>query len=80
MPGERFTHLYLRPPERAQDSGRARHRVGALFRDKIFTDHAQRLAPFISREIGVSCLATANIHRNGVNSFAVPHHFSIPLP
>jgi hypothetical protein len=54
MPGERFTHLYLRPPERAQDSGRVRHRVGALFRDRIFTDHAQRLAPFISREIGVS--------------------------
>jgi hypothetical protein len=54
MPGERFTQLYLRPPERAQDSGRVRHRVAALFRDRIFTDHAERLAPFISREIGVS--------------------------
>ncbi len=54
MPGERFSQLYLRPTERAQDSGRARHRVAALFRDNIFTDHAERLAPYIGREIGVS--------------------------
>jgi hypothetical protein len=54
MPGERFSHLYLRPTERAQDSGRARHRVAALFRDRIFKDHAERLAPYISREIGVA--------------------------
>jgi len=46
--------LYLRPPERAQDSGRARQRVAALLRDRIFTEHAERLAPFISREIGTS--------------------------
>jgi hypothetical protein len=54
MPGERFTLLYLRPPERAQDSGRVRQRVAALIRDRIFTEHAERLAPFISREIGAS--------------------------
>jgi hypothetical protein len=54
MAGERFTHLYLRPPERVQDSDRARHRVGALFREGIFANHAERLAPFLSREIGVS--------------------------
>jgi len=54
MPGERFTLLYLRPPERAQDSGRVRLRVAALFRDPIFTEHAERLAPFISRELGAS--------------------------
>jgi hypothetical protein len=54
MPGERFSLLYLRPAERAQDSGRVRQRVAALFRDRIFTDHAERLAPFIGREMGAS--------------------------
>jgi hypothetical protein len=52
MPGERFSLLYLRPPERVQDSGRVRQRVAALFRDRIFADHGERLAPFITREIG----------------------------
>jgi hypothetical protein len=54
MPGERFSVLYLRPPERVQDSGRVRQRVAALFRDRIFAAHGERLAPFIGREIGVS--------------------------
>lgn len=54
MPGERFSQLYLHPPERVQDSGRARNRVAALFRERIFTDHAERLAPYIVQHIGVS--------------------------
>jgi hypothetical protein len=53
MPGERFSHLYVRSPERAQDSGRARHRVATLFRERIFTDHAERLAPYIGQQLGV---------------------------
>ena len=53
MPGERFSRLYVRPTDLAQDSGRARHRVAALFREGIFTDHAERLAAYIGREIGV---------------------------
>jgi hypothetical protein len=44
--------LYLRPPELAQDSDRARYRIATLFREKVFSDHAERLAVFIGREIG----------------------------
>jgi len=53
MPGERFSRLYLRPTDLAQDSSKARHRIAALFRERIFSDHAERLTTYIGREIGV---------------------------
>ncbi len=56
MLGERFSRLYVRPRDLAQDSGRARHRVAALFRETIFNDHAERLAAYIGREVGVPVL------------------------
>jgi len=56
MRGERFSHLYVQPKELAQDSGRARHRVAALFREAIFNDHTERLAAYVNREVGVPVL------------------------
>ena len=53
MPGERFSRLYLRPTELAQDSSKARYRIATLFREKIFSDHAELLAAYVAREIGV---------------------------
>jgi hypothetical protein len=53
MPGERFSHLYLRSPDLAQDSGRARYRIAALFRERVFSNHSERLAACIGREIWV---------------------------
>jgi hypothetical protein len=53
MPGERFSALYARPGAPAQDSGRARHRVGALFGETVFSQQTDRLAVFLGRELGV---------------------------
>jgi hypothetical protein len=53
MPGERFSRLYLRPPDPGQDSARARYRIAALLRERVFTDHAEPLAVYASREIGI---------------------------
>ena len=53
MPGERFSRLYLRTADLAQDSARARYRIAALFRERVFSDHAERLTAYIGREIGV---------------------------
>ena len=49
MPGERFSGLYLQPGDPTQDSGRARHRVGALFRETVFNNHTAPLAAFVGR-------------------------------
>ena len=54
MPGERFSGLYLQPGDPTQDSGRARHRVGALFRETVFNNHTGPLAVFVGRELGVA--------------------------
>jgi hypothetical protein len=53
MPRERFSALHLEPGDPVQDSGRARHRVGALFRETVFNHQAERLAIYLSRELGV---------------------------
>jgi hypothetical protein len=53
MPGERFSRLYLQPGEPAQDSGRARHRVGALFGESVVNERAEQLAAHLGRELGV---------------------------
>ncbi len=54
MPGERFSVLYVRPEAPAPDSGRARHRVGALFREAVFSGHVERLAAYLGRNLGVA--------------------------
>ena len=53
MPGERFSELYLRQGDLAQDSGRARHRVGALFGETVLSTHAKPLADHLARQLGV---------------------------
>jgi hypothetical protein len=53
MPGERFSALYQRPAHCAPDSERARHRVGALFREAVFSNRTVQLAAFVSRELGL---------------------------
>src|SRR6266568_4309410 len=53
MPGERFSELYLRQGDLAQDSGRARHRVGALFGETVLNTHAKPLADHLGRQLGV---------------------------
>ena len=53
MPGERFSRLYVHPGDPAQDSSRARHRVGALFGETVFTNCAEQLAAYLGRELGV---------------------------
>ena len=53
MPRERFSALHLEPGDPVQDSGRARHRVGALFRETVFNHQAERIAIYLSRELGV---------------------------
>jgi hypothetical protein len=52
MPGERFSLLYLQSGDPVPDSAKARHRVGALFRERIFTDHAERLADYVGQQVG----------------------------
>jgi hypothetical protein len=54
MPGERFSELYLRQGDLAQDSGRARHRVGALFSESVLNTHAKPLADHLGRQLGIS--------------------------
>jgi hypothetical protein len=54
MLGERFSVFYLRPSDPALDSGRARHRVGALFRESVFNTHLEPLAAHLVRNLGVS--------------------------
>jgi hypothetical protein len=53
MPGERFSALYVRPADPAPDSGRARHRVGALFRETVFNHHTEQLARYLGQELGI---------------------------
>jgi hypothetical protein len=53
MPGERFSALYVRPGDPTPDSSRARHRVGALFRETVFNKHTEQLARHLDRELGV---------------------------
>jgi len=52
-PGDRFSFLYLQAGDPATDSGRARHRVGALFGDAAFNAHGQHLAAYLGRNLGV---------------------------
>jgi hypothetical protein len=53
MPGERFSVLYVRPGDPAPDSGRARHRVGALFREPVFNPHIGPLAAHLGQNLGI---------------------------
>lgn len=53
MPGERFSRLYAQPGELAQDSSRARHRIGALFGEAIFKDRCDQIAAYLGREMGL---------------------------
>jgi len=53
MAGERFSQLYARSEEASPDSARARYRIGALFRETIFNQHAEQLANHVSRQLGV---------------------------
>ncbi len=53
MPGERFTSLYVAPGDPLPDSGRARHRVGALLGETVFADHGERLAAQLDRQLGI---------------------------
>src|SRR5215831_18375744 len=54
MPGERFSELYLRPEALSPDSGRARHRIGTLFRDLSFQGQMEPLAAYVGRNLGVA--------------------------
>jgi hypothetical protein len=82
MPGERFSGLYLQPGDPTQDSGRARHRVGALFRETVFNNHTGPLAVFVGRELGVAVTGDGRYHPTGISSFAsaVVAFFSTPSP
>jgi hypothetical protein len=51
---ERFSALYVRQENPTPDSSRARHRVGALFRDSVFKNHADELARYLDRELGMA--------------------------
>jgi hypothetical protein len=51
--GERFSALYVRPEDPSPDSRRARHRVGALFREPVLKNHADELARYLGRELGI---------------------------
>jgi hypothetical protein len=53
MPGERFSGLYVQHEDPAPDSGRARHRVGALFGEAVFNDRTELLARYLGQELGV---------------------------
>jgi hypothetical protein len=53
MPGERLSALYQQPAHHAPDSKRARHRVGVLFREIVFSNRLVQLAAFVSRELGL---------------------------
>ena len=53
MPGEQYSRLYTRCGEASPDSARARYRIGALFRENIFSHHVEHLADYLSRQLGV---------------------------
>jgi hypothetical protein len=53
MTGERFSGLYVQHEVPAQDSGRARHRVGALFGETVFNNRTELLARYLGQELGV---------------------------
>src|SRR5262252_5791409 len=53
MPGERYSRLYVQPGDPARDSGRARHRIGALFGETVFKYQIEPLAGHLGRELGV---------------------------
>jgi hypothetical protein len=54
MTGERFSILYVRSGDPVPDSGRARHRVGALFREPVFDGQIELLANHLGLNLGVS--------------------------
>jgi len=54
MPGDRFSVLYMRPSDPAPDSARARHRIGSLFRETIFSARLDQLAGYLGRTLGIS--------------------------
>src|SRR6516165_5670885 len=60
MPENRFSRLYVQTKEFTQDSDRARYRIAALFREPIFNDHAEQLALYVSRTVGVPILSSAS--------------------
>ena len=60
MPEDRFSRLYVQTKEFTQDSDRARYRIAALFREPIFNDHAEQLALYVSRTVGVPILSSAS--------------------
>jgi hypothetical protein len=53
MPGERFSNLYLRPGDFAQDCARARHRVGALFGETVLSNNSKQLAAHLGQQLGI---------------------------
>jgi len=53
MPGERFSLLYVRPGDPTPDSSRARHRIGALFRETALHNQTEQLARYVGQELGV---------------------------
>jgi Protein of unknown function (DUF1153) len=53
MPAERFSALYMRPGDPTPDSSRARHRVGALFRETVFNNHTEQLARYLGQQVGI---------------------------
>jgi len=56
-----FSDLYLRPVDLAQDSARARHRVGALFGETVFSGHTEQLAAHLGRQLGVPVPGTGRL-------------------
>jgi hypothetical protein len=53
MMGERFSALYLQPGDPVPDSGRARHRVGALLGEVVVNGHIEDLAAYLGRNLGI---------------------------
>jgi hypothetical protein len=53
MPGERYSVLYVERGDPVPDSGRARHRVGALLGEPVFKNHGAGLACQLGRNLGV---------------------------
>jgi hypothetical protein len=69
MPGERFSRLYVQPRDLTQDSDRARYRIAALFRETIFKDHAEQLAVYVSRAVGIPILGSGDGYLSDWNQF-----------
>jgi hypothetical protein len=54
MPGERFSLLYAQPGDLVPDSGRARHRIGALLGEAVaICNQGSGLAAYLTRNLGV---------------------------